>query len=105
MAEVGFLSPEAPRFCGTVEAIERELMESGLVLRYRPSETEDGLSGDEGTFLVCGNFPQAFSHVGLINTAYNLRRIEGPAHQRADLSDSPGAGGPSQSAVATMTTS
>jgi hypothetical protein len=36
-----------------------------------------------------GNFPQAFSHIGLINTAYNLRRISGPAQQRADLGDCP----------------
>jgi GH15 family glucan-1,4-alpha-glucosidase len=30
-----------------------------------------------------GNFPQAFSHVALINTAFNLTRSEGPAEQRA----------------------
>ncbi len=135
MAEMGFLPPEDSRFRGTVEAIERELKEDGLVLRYRPAETEDGLPGEEGTFLVCsfwladaytmigrgqdaealfehllslrndlgllaeeyhprlkrqlGNFPQAFSHIGLINTAYNLRRVNGPAQQRADLGDCP----------------
>lgn len=135
MAEVGFLPPKDPRFRGTVEAIERELMEDGLVLRYRAEEAEDGLAGEEGTFLVCsfwladaytmigrrddaealferllslrndvgllaeeyhprlrrqlGNFPQAFSHIGLVNTAYNLRRVSGPAHQRADLGESP----------------
>lgn len=135
MAEVGFLSPEDLRFRGTVEAIERELVEGGLVLRYRAEEAEDGLPGEEGTFLVCGfwladayamigrrddaeamferllslrsdlgllaeeyhprlrrqlgNFPQAFSHIGLINTAYNLRRTRGPAHQRADLGAAP----------------
>ena len=32
---------------------------------------------------LVGNFPQAFSHVGLINTAHNLVREQGPAHQRA----------------------
>jgi GH15 family glucan-1,4-alpha-glucosidase len=110
-------------------------MEDGLVLRNRVDETKDGLSGEEGNFLVfsiwlddaytkigrghdaevlfehllslrndlgllaeeyhfrhqrqLGNFPQAFSHVGLINTAYNLRRINGPAQQRADRSASP----------------
>jgi GH15 family glucan-1,4-alpha-glucosidase len=32
-----------------------------------------------------GNFPQAFSHVALINTAFNLTRAEKPAEQRADL--------------------
>jgi GH15 family glucan-1,4-alpha-glucosidase len=31
---------------------------------------------------MLGNFPQAFSHVGLINTALNLTRAEGPAQQR-----------------------
>jgi len=31
-----------------------------------------------------GNFPQAFSHVALVNTAFNLTRVEGPAEQRAD---------------------
>ena len=31
-----------------------------------------------------GNFPQAFSHVALVNTAYNLTRRQGPAEQRAD---------------------
>ncbi len=30
-----------------------------------------------------GNFPQAFSHVALINTAFNLTRVQGPAEQRA----------------------
>jgi GH15 family glucan-1,4-alpha-glucosidase len=146
MAEVGFLPPEDPRFRGTVDAIERELMEDGLVLRYRVEETEDGLTGQEGTFLVCtfwladaytmigrhdeaealferllslrndlgllaeqyhprlqrqlGNFPQAFSHIGLINTAYNLRRATGPAHQRADLGESPRADDASQARVA-----
>jgi GH15 family glucan-1,4-alpha-glucosidase len=32
---------------------------------------------------MLGNFPQAFSHVGLVNTAFNLVRIQGPAEQRA----------------------
>ena len=32
-----------------------------------------------------GNFPQAFSHVALIITAFNLTRSEKPAEQRADL--------------------
>jgi GH15 family glucan-1,4-alpha-glucosidase len=33
---------------------------------------------------LVGNFPQAFSHIALINTALNLRRIAPPAEQRAD---------------------
>ena len=130
MAQVGFLSPDDERFRSTVEAIERELMVDGLVLRYRPEETPDGLPGDEGVFLACsfwladayrllgrrddavalferllalrndlgllaeeyspdagrqlGNFPQAFSHIGLVNTANNLALARGPAQQRSD---------------------
>ncbi|HEX7034337.1 MAG TPA: glycoside hydrolase family 15 protein [Pseudomonadales bacterium] len=128
MAQVGFLPADDPRFVATVAAIERELIEDGLVLRYRPDETPDGLPPGEGAFLACsfwladaylmlgrrrdalalferlldlrndlgllaeeyatearrqlGNFPQAFSHIGLINTAHNLVSAEGPAHQR-----------------------
>jgi GH15 family glucan-1,4-alpha-glucosidase len=130
---VGFLPPDDPRVVSTVEAIRRELVEDGLVLRYRPEDTPDGLAGGEGTFLVCsfwladaltmmgrldeaealferllslrndlgllaeeydpragrqlGNFPQAFSHVGLINTANNLISARGPAEQRAERAE------------------
>ena len=125
---VGFLPADDPRVLGTVEAIQRELMADGFVLRYRPDETADGLPGDEGVFLPCsfwladclaligrreeaealyerllslrndvgliseeydvrqkrlvGNFPQAFTHVGIINTAKNLSTEHGPAHHR-----------------------
>jgi GH15 family glucan-1,4-alpha-glucosidase len=135
LAETGFLTPEDSRFRGTVEAIEQELMEEGFVRRYKPSHTNDGLPGDEGTFLVCsfwlvdayvllgryddavtlferllsvrndlgllaeeydshgrrqlGNFPQAFSHVGLVNSAHNLLQANGPATQRADRQEPP----------------
>ena len=37
---------------------------------------------DPRTGRMLGNFPQAFSHVGLINTALNLSRAEGPARER-----------------------
>src|SRR5690606_34485736 len=115
---VGFISIDDERMVGTVAAIEQELMEDGLVLRYDTSRSEDGLPPGEGAFLACsfwladvyvmmgrvdearslferllalrndvgllaeeydvlhgsqvGNFPQAFSHVTLVNTAYNL---------------------------------
>jgi GH15 family glucan-1,4-alpha-glucosidase len=118
---VGFLPPGDPRVRGTVEAIERELLQDGFVLRYPTGpagEAVDGLPGREGAFLACtfwladnyaligrmpdarrlfqqllelrndvgllaeeydpasrrqlGNFPQAFSHVPLINTAMHL---------------------------------
>ncbi len=129
MPLVGFLPPDDPRIVSTVDAIGRELTHDGLVLRYRTEEAGDGLTGTEGTFLVCsfwmadalamigqrdaaqdlferllamrndlgllaeeydpvtkrqlGNFPQAFSHVGIVNTANNLVSRGGPAEQRA----------------------
>ena len=123
---VGFLPPNDKRVLGTVAAVERELLEEGLVLRYRPDEKQvDGLPGGEGVFLPCsfwladcyhligrkkearilferlldlrndvgllaeeydpkekrqlGNFPQAFSHVGLVNTAQVLSEKPGAA--------------------------
>ena len=115
MLRVGFLPPSDPRVRGTIEAIERELVQDGLVLRYRTEEHVDGLPGREGTFLPCsfwlvnclhfigrtedakamferllalrndlgliseeydpitkrqlGNFPQAFTHLALVNSA------------------------------------
>jgi GH15 family glucan-1,4-alpha-glucosidase len=126
---VGFLPASDARVRGTLEAIERNLMQDGFVLRYRTSEGTDGLPPGEGVFLACsfwladnyvlqgrldearelftrllslrndvgllaeeydpgarrqlGNFPQAFSHLALINTARNLTSASGPAHQRS----------------------
>lgn len=126
---VGFLPANDPLVIRTAEAVARDLVEDGFVLRYRPEETPDGLPHDEGAFLICsfwladnfalmkrekearaiferllairndvgllaeeydtrekrfvGNFPQAFSHVGLINTACNLSLCQGPADHRA----------------------
>jgi GH15 family glucan-1,4-alpha-glucosidase len=135
LAQVGFIEPSDPRYIGTVEAIERELLVDGFVMRYRTADTDDGLLPGEGAFLACsfwladayvsigreedaeelfsrllsirndlgllaeeydaigkrlvGNFPQAFSHVALINTAFNLTRHTKPAHQRASVHDIP----------------
>ena len=50
---VGFLPPSDPRVRGTVEAIERKLLVDGLVRRYNTTETQDGLSSDEGAFIAC----------------------------------------------------
>jgi GH15 family glucan-1,4-alpha-glucosidase len=50
---VRFLPPEDERVRATVRAIKEELTENGLVLRYRTAETDDGQSGEEGTFLIC----------------------------------------------------
>lgn len=50
---VGFLPPDDPRMVGTVEAIQKYLTKDGLVLRYIPAKSPDGLKGNEGTFLAC----------------------------------------------------
>src|SRR5579875_1523403 len=52
---VGFLPPEDPRVVSTVEAVERELLHDGFVLRYLTSDDGevDGLTGREGAFLAC----------------------------------------------------
>jgi GH15 family glucan-1,4-alpha-glucosidase len=49
----GFLPPTDPRVIGTVEALERELLQDGLLLRFKTEADVDGLSGDEGVFLAC----------------------------------------------------
>jgi GH15 family glucan-1,4-alpha-glucosidase len=130
IALTGFLPANDPRVIGTVAHIERKLMQNGLLLRYDSERSDDGVSGHEGTFLVCsfwladvyvllgreaearqlfdrlcglcndvgllseqydsrsqrmlGNFPQAFSHIGIINTALNLHRVECPAKSRSE---------------------
>jgi len=53
MPLVHFLPPSDERIRNTVMTIAEELTEDGLVLRYRPEETDDGLVGTEGTFLIC----------------------------------------------------
>ena len=56
MPILGFLpATDDPRMRSTIEAIARELTEDGLVLRYRNDEglNADGLTGEEGTFVIC----------------------------------------------------
>jgi len=55
MPKVGFLPPDDPRVISTVEAVERELLVDGFVLRYRTTDDGgvDGLTGREGAFLAC----------------------------------------------------
>jgi GH15 family glucan-1,4-alpha-glucosidase len=70
---VRFLPPEDERVCATVEAIQEELTENGLVLRYRTDETDDGQQGKEGTFLICSFWlVTAFSEVGKHREAEHL---------------------------------
>jgi GH15 family glucan-1,4-alpha-glucosidase len=51
--QVGFLPPDDPRVRGTVDAIERNLVVNGLVLRYSTATDVDTLPPGEGTFLPC----------------------------------------------------
>jgi alpha,alpha-trehalase len=122
-----FLPPTDERIRNTVFAIADELTDGGLVLRYRPEETDDGLSSPEGCFLICsfwlvsalceigefdrardlcerllgygsylglyaeeidprtgrhyGNFPQAFTHLALINAVVHVIRADEQAAQ------------------------
>ncbi len=64
MPLVGFLPATDERVRNTVEAIERDLMVDGLVLRYRPQECGvDGLPGDEGVFIPCSFWLVACWHL------------------------------------------
>jgi GH15 family glucan-1,4-alpha-glucosidase len=65
IALVGFLPPDDARVAGTVDAIQRDLLEDGFVLRCRTDHTDDGLPGRDGSFLP---------HVGLVNSAAKLGR-------------------------------
>jgi len=51
--QVGFLPPDDPRVRGTVEAIQRNLVVDGLVLRYSTATDADALPPGEGAFLPC----------------------------------------------------
>ncbi|HVX31604.1 MAG TPA: glycoside hydrolase family 15 protein [Solirubrobacterales bacterium] len=68
-----FLPADDPRIVATVNAIADELTENGLVLRYKVDETDDGLSGKEGTFLICSFWlVSALSEIGERDRARNL---------------------------------
>jgi GH15 family glucan-1,4-alpha-glucosidase len=124
MPLVGFLPHDDPRVVSTIDAVRRDLLDDGLVLRYRTQSdgAVDGLVEREGAFLACsfwlvdclhligrteeaerlfarlmelrneqglmseeydvkarrliGNFPQAFSHVALVNSACRLNGMD-----------------------------
>jgi alpha,alpha-trehalase len=68
-----FLPPDDERVHATVGAIREELTEGGLVLRYRTAETDDGLHGEEGTFLICSFWlVSALSEIGEHREAEHL---------------------------------
>lgn len=51
--QVGFLPLDDERIINTVHAVGTELDKNGLILRYRADATDDGLTGEEGTFIMC----------------------------------------------------
>ena len=65
VAIVRFLPPDDERVRATVLAIADELEENGFILRYKVDETDDGLHGAEGTFLICSFWlVSALSEIG-----------------------------------------
>jgi GH15 family glucan-1,4-alpha-glucosidase len=69
----GFLPGDDARLRSTVAAIATDLTEDGFVLRYRTDETDDGLSGKEGTFLICSFWlVSALAIVGELQRARDL---------------------------------
>jgi len=69
----GFLPGTDERMRNTVNAIAEDLTENGFVLRYRTDETDDGLSGKEGTFLICSFWlVSAFASIGDMDQATSL---------------------------------
>jgi GH15 family glucan-1,4-alpha-glucosidase len=70
---VRFLPADDERVRATVKAIKEELTEGGLVLRYRTEATDDGLHGEEGTFLICSFWlVSALSEIGEASEAEHL---------------------------------
>jgi GH15 family glucan-1,4-alpha-glucosidase len=70
---LGFLPPTDERVRATVLAIAEELTVDGLVLRYRTAETDDGLQGEEGTFVICSFWlVTALAEIGELDRARQL---------------------------------
>ncbi|MET4581671.1 GH15 family glucan-1,4-alpha-glucosidase [Conyzicola nivalis] len=53
MVQAGYIEADDPRMLGTVAAIEEDLLEDGLLLRYRTESGVDGLPEGENPFLAC----------------------------------------------------
>ena len=82
MPLVGFLPGDDPRVQGTVDAIRRELMPDGLVLRYDTSRVSDGLPSGEGVFLACSFWMvSSLKAVGREEEAIELVRASAVADQ------------------------
>lgn len=71
--QVGFLPPDDERIVNTVNAIADELTVNGMVLRYRTDTTDDGLSGEEGSFIMCSFWlVQCLAMIGEVERARQL---------------------------------
>ena len=70
---VGFLPWRDPRVVGTVDAVQAELSHDGLLLRYHPQKSDDGLPGSEGAFLACSFWlVDALCGIGRVRQASDL---------------------------------
>ena len=70
MSQVRFVSASDPRLLSTIEAIAHRLGKGVLVYRYDVVETDDGLEGGEGAFLLCSFWlADALAHVGRLEDA------------------------------------
>jgi GH15 family glucan-1,4-alpha-glucosidase len=73
IGQVGFLPWHDERVIGTVDAVQRELAENGLLLRYRTEDSTDGIVGAEGAFLACSFWlAHALYRIGRIKAATGL---------------------------------
>jgi GH15 family glucan-1,4-alpha-glucosidase len=80
----GFLPATDARVAGTVEALERELIQDGLLLRFKPEADVDGLTGEEGVFLACSFWLANVYH--MMGRQKDARRLfERAASTRNDL--------------------
>ncbi|WP_435198640.1 glycoside hydrolase family 15 protein [Janibacter sp. GS2] len=72
---IGFLPPDDPRILGTVAAVEKDLMHSGFLLRYRTESGVDGLEGAEHPFLACSWWlVSAYALTGQLDKGHALMR-------------------------------
>ncbi|MFG3492354.1 glycoside hydrolase family 15 protein [Streptomyces sp. NPDC047972] len=70
MPLVGFISPRAPSWLSTLDAMDRELVTDSLVYRYNPEASPDGLRGEEGTFSLCSFlYVEALARAGRLDQA------------------------------------
>ncbi len=75
LPQVGFVAGDDPRMLGTIEAVERDLMRDGLLMRYRTSSGVDGLAGDEHPFVACSFWlVSAYALAGRLEDARRLMR-------------------------------